>query len=214
MKLEIPLIQQRAGSYHCQVATLLMVLHYFNDTLDYDELLNELEPYLLDGGMHNQGAAIFMSKRGYKTLFAHHDLGVLSPQLENKTETDIAVFEKALLDTPDDEKNSYRKEKLMLDIEYIKTGGMYSSSLPGLELIDEYLGKGIPVILGAVRNKGLHLKPAAGEGNHAIVITGEEDDDYFINDPSPNSPGQYSLHKDRLLHAWYNAGVHTRISWK
>lgn len=214
MKLKVPLIQQKAGSYHCQVATLLMVLHYFNDELEYDELLKELDPYLLDGGMHNQGAAIFMSKRGYKTLLAHHDLGVLSPDLENKTETDLSSFEKALAETPDDDKNSYRKEKLTLDIEYIKTGGKYSSTLPDLDLVDEYLNREIPVILGAVRNKGLHLKPAAGEGNHAIVIIGKEKDSYFINDPSPNSPGQYSLHKDRLLHAWYNAGVHTRISWR
>lgn len=214
MRLEVPLIQQRAGSYHCQVATLLMALHYFNDKLEYDELLKELEPYLLDGGMHNQGAAIFMSKRGYKTLFTHHDLGVLSPDIENKTESDLSLFEKALAETPDDEKNAYRKEKLVLDIEYMKTGGAYSSALPTLTLIDEHLDKEIPVILGAVRNKALHLKPTAGEGNHAIVITGKEGDFYFINDPSPNSPGQYSLHKDRLLHAWYNAGVHTRISWK
>ncbi|MFZ1987707.1 MAG: hypothetical protein WAV21_01595 [Minisyncoccia bacterium] len=214
MKLEIPLIQQREGSYHCQIATLLMVLHYFDDKLEYDELLAELEPYLLDGGMHNQGAAIFMSKRGYKTLFAHHDLGVLSPDLEDKTEDDVASFKKALEETPQDDKNAYRREKLALDIEYIKTGGRYSSKLPTLALIDEYLENGVPVILGAVRNKGLHLKPAAGEGNHAIVITGKENDSYFINDPSPKSPGQYPISEDRLLHAWYNAGVHTRISWK
>jgi len=214
VKLEVPLIQQRTGSYHCQVATLLMVLHYFNDKLEYDELLTELDPYLLDGGMHNQGAAIFMSRRGYKTLFAHHDLGMLSPNIENKTGSDLALFEEALTQTPDDEMNAYRREKLALDIEYIKTGGMYSSALPDLELVDEYLSKGIPVILGAVRNKGLHLKSATGEGNHAVVIIGKEDNLYLINDPSPNSPGHYPLHKDRLLHAWYNAGAHTRISWK
>ncbi len=214
MKLEVPLIQQQAGSYHCQVATLLMVLHYFNDKLEYDELLKEMDPYLLDGGVHNQGPAIFMSRRGYQTLFAHHDLGVLSPEIENKTEKDLFLFEKALTETPEDEKNAYRREKLALDIKYIKTGGMYSSTLPGLGLLDEYLSKKVPVILGAVRNKGLHLKPAAGEGNHAIVVVGKEGDSYLINDPSPNSPGQYSLHKDRLLHSWYNTGVHTRISWK
>lgn len=214
MKLEVPLIQQREGSYHCQVATLLMVLQYFGDNTSYDELLEELAPYLLSGGMHNQGAAIFMCKRGYRTFFAHHDLGVLSPDIENISEKDIEILEKALAETPEDEKNAYRREKLLLDIEYIKSGGLYSSKLPNFSLVDGYLEKGIPVIFGAVRNKGLHLKPATGEGNHAIVITGKEGESYFINDPSPNSPGQYTISKNRLLHAWYNAGVHTRVSWK
>jgi len=182
--------------------------------MEYDELLKELDPYLLEGGMHNQGAAIYMSKRGYKTLFAHHDVGVLSPDLENKTEKDLSLFERALSETPDDEKNAYRRQKLALDIEYMKTGGLYSSTLPDFELIDGYLEKGVPVILGALKNKALHLRPAAGEANHAIVVTGKEDDTYLINDPSPNSPGQYSIHKSRLLHAWYNTGVHTRIHWK
>jgi hypothetical protein len=214
MKLELPLIQQREGSYHCQVATLLMVMSYFGDKVDYDDLLEDLKSYILDGGMHNQGAIIYLRKRGYNTFFAHHDPGVLSPEIENITEKDIAALEAALVEAPDDDKNAYRKEKLALDIEYIKTGGMYSTKLPDLKLIDEYLEKNIPVVLGAVRNKALSLNPTASEGNHAIVITGKEGDKYFINDPSPKSQGQYSLHKDRLLHAWYNAGVQTRIAWK
>ena len=214
MKLDIPLIQQREGSYHCQVATLLMILHYFDDKLSYDELLADLDPYLQDGGMHNQGPATYMSKRGYKTFFAHHDLDMLSPDIENKTEKDIALFETALDETPEDEKNAYRRTKLTLDIEYMRTGGSYSSALPTLDIVERYLNKDIPVILGAVRNKGLHLKPTAGQGNHAIVLTGYEGNTYFLNDPSPNSEGQYSISKERLLHAWYNAGVQTRISWR
>ncbi len=214
MKLDVPLIQQREGSFHCQVATLLMVMTYFNDAIEYDELLEELQPYLLDGGMHNQGAAIYLKKRGYITLFAHHDLGVLTPELENCTESDLPTLEKIFAETPDDEKNAYRREKLALDIEYIKLGGLYSTKLPDFALIDDYLGKSVPVILGAVRHKGLHLKPTSGDGNHAIILTGKDGEEYFINDPSPRSAGQYSLHKDRLLHAWYSSGVHTRIAWK
>jgi hypothetical protein len=214
MKLDVPHIQQREGSYHCQVATLLMVLNFFDDMVTYDELLVDLGPYMQDGGMHNQGPAMYMAKRGYHTLFAHHDLGMLSPEIENKTEKDLALFEEVLAGLPDDEKNEYRRTKLQFDIEYMRAGGMYSSKLPDFALVDEYLEKGIPVILGAVKNKGLHLKPTAGEGNHAIVIIGKKDNSYWINDPSPNSPGQYSLAADRLLHAWYNSGAQTRISWK
>lgn len=214
MKLDVPLIQQREGSVHCQVASLLMVMAYFGDHIEYDALLAELEPYMFGTGMHNQGTAIFMQKRGYQTFFAHHDLGVVSPEIENITEKDAEKIEKVLDSTPDDEKNAYRKEKLTLDLEYIKAGGKYSTTLPKLEDVDMYLEKQIPVILGAVRNKGLHLNPVAKSANHAIVIVGKEGDYYFVNDPAPSSSGEYKIHKDRLLHAWYNAGAQIRVAWK
>ena len=213
MKLNVPLIQQREGTYHCQVASLLMVMAYFGDTVSYDELLLELAPYFDEKGMHNQGASIYLRKRGYETLFAHHDIEMLTPEIENLTEVDIQLLEKSFEETPKDEKNEYRKMKLTLDKEYIQAGGKYSSKLPTLDLIDEYLERGIPVVLGAVRNKALHLKPTAGQGNHAVVVIGKEGDEYLINDPSPQSEGQYFIHKDRLLHAWYSSGVHTRIAW-
>lgn len=214
MKLKVPLIQQREGSYHCQVASLLMVMSYFGDHIDYDDLLAELRQYLLEDGMHNQGAILYLRKKGYETFFAHHDLEVLNPDIENVSEKDIALLEKALSETSDDEKDKYRKEKLALDIKYIKAGGKYSTRLPDFKFIDEYLEKEIPVVLGAVRNKALHLNPTAGAGNHAIVVVGKEGDHYFINDPSPNTAGEYSIHTDRLLHAWYNSAVNTRVAWK
>lgn len=191
-----------------------MVMAYFDDHMEYDELLAELEPYISDTGMHNQGAITFMQRRGYNTLFAHHDLGVVSPEIENITEKDTKKIEEILQSIPDDEKSAYRKEKLTLDLEYIKTGGQYSTKLPTLEDVDAYLEKNIPVTLGAVRNKGLHLNPIARSANHAIVITGKEGDEYHINDPSPQTEGQYTVHKDRLLHAWYNSGVQMRVAWK
>jgi len=214
MKLPVPLIQQREGSYHCQVATTLMILEFQKDSMSYDELLHELNPYMLDGGMHSQGPALFFRKRGYETFFAHHDLDMLDPTIENCTEKDVMKLEERLSSLEKNEKNSYRIEKLTLDIEFIKNGGRYSSSLPKLEIIDSYLEKGIPVVLSGVRNKGLHLNPIAGNGNHSIVIIGLEVDSYLVNDPSPKTSGEYSISRDRLLHAWYNSGAQMRVVWK
>ncbi|PIR87844.1 MAG: hypothetical protein COU10_02400 [Candidatus Harrisonbacteria bacterium CG10_big_fil_rev_8_21_14_0_10_45_28] len=214
MKLKVPLIQQREGSYHCQVATTLMILEFLQDSMSYDELLSALDPYLLDDGMHSQGPALFFRKRGYETFFAHHDLGMLDSSIENCTEKDVAKLEERLASLERNEKNVYQIEKLTLDIEFIKNGGHYSSSLPKLTMIDDYLDKGLPVVLSGVRNKGLHLNPTAGNGNHSIVIVGKEDDIYFVNDPSPKTDSEYSIHRDRLLHAWYNSGAQMRVVWK
>ena len=214
MKLNVPLIQQREGSYHCQVATTLMILEFLGEPLSYDELLQELDSYMLEGGMHSQGPALFFVQKGYKTLFAHHDLDMLDPSIENCTEKDVAKLESKLAELEVNEKNGYRIEKLKLDIEFIKNGGMYSSKLPSLQLVDEFLEKGIPVVLSGVRNKGLHLNPIAGNGNHSIVIVGKEDDSYLINDPSPKTDGEYRISSDRLLHAWYNSATHLRVVWR
>lgn len=213
-KLAVPLIRQREGAYHCQLATLLMITEYFGDSIEYDALLKDLEKYTLEDGMHNQGPAIYLLEKGYNVFFGHHDLGVLSPELEDITERGVGRIESVLAGLPEDDKNAYRREKLILDLEYIKKGGQYSTHLPTLELVDEYLEKGVPVVLGAVRNKGLHLDPLAGNGNHAVVVVGKDKNGYYINDPSPKSEGQYVVSKDRLLHAWYHSGVQIRAAWK
>lgn len=192
----------------------MMILEFLKDPMSYDELLQELNLYMLDGGMHSQGPALFFRKRGYETFFAHHDLDMLDPFVENCTEKDVAKLEERLAGLEKNEKNAYRIEKLTLDIDFIKNGGRYSSSLPKLEMIDGYLEKGLPVVLSGVRNKGLHLNPTAGNGNHSIVIVGKEADTYFVNDPSPKTSGEYSISRNRLLHAWYNSGAQMRVVWK
>lgn len=200
-----------------------MILEYFNDVAFankdekedyYTELENTLQDYMVDGGMHSQGPAKFFRDSGYNVFFAHHDLQMLVPELENCTEKDLHKFEARLESLEENEDNAYQIEKLKLDIQLIKSGVNYSTKLPTLSDIDGWLQREIPVVLSAVRNKGLHLRPNAGQGNHAVVICGKEGEEYLINDPSPNSEGIYKIHQDRLLHAWYNSGAHIRVVWK
>lgn len=213
MKLKVPLVQQRAGS-HCQIATTLMILEFFNDPMSYEDLTTALEPYMVDGGMHSQGPALFFRQRGYQTFFAHHDLDMLDPSIENCTENDVSKLEQCLADLEENDANAYRIKKLSLDIEYIKSGGKYSSKLPSLQMIDEYLAQNLPVALSGVRNKGLHLNPTGSNGNHAIIIIDKDESGYIVNDPSPRTNGEYHISHDRLLHAWYNSGAQMRVVWK
>lgn len=214
MKLDVPYIQQPADSHHCQAATALMVLKFFNNDITHEELLQSLDPYTIEGGMHSQGPAIFFRNQGYKTFFSHHDLEVLDSTIENLTDKDVNVLKGRLSEIKQNEEGQYRITKLELDIKYIEKGGLYSTCLPKLEDIDKHLHEEKPVILSGVRNKGLHLNPNGHRSNHSIIITGVEEDCYHVNDPSPKTSGQYTISKDRLLHAWYNSGAYMTVVWK
>jgi hypothetical protein len=212
INLRVPLIQVPKGSHHCQIGTTLMWLALYNDYVSYEQLVDLLKPYMLGGGMHSQGTVMFLVKKGYQTFFAHHDLGVLSPEIENLTEKDLTILESHLAKIEKTEQNAYRIKKLTLDIEYIKSGGKYSTKLPDLELVDEYLSKGLPVELG-VRYKALHLFPTASNANHAVIVTGKDGDEYLINDPDPTK-GEYLISHERLLHAWYTTGAQLKVVWR
>lgn len=213
IQLTVPLIQVPRGSKNCQIGTTLMLLAFYNDPMSYEELVSVLKPYMIEGGMHSQGPALFFTKRNYQTFFAHHDLGVLTPPIENYTEKDIATLEAYLSEIEKTDKNAYQIEKLTLDISYIKSGGRYSTRLPDLDTVDRYLHEGIPVALG-VRYKALHLLPTAGNANHSIIVTGKNRGEYLVNDPDPQTGGEYKISRDRLLHAWYNTGVQLTAVWK
>ena len=209
IKLKVPLIQQQKGSYHCQIATCLMIMEFYGDKIPYEELVEKMGPYLLETGMDREGISTFLVKRGYDVLSMHRDLNVIDNSIENSTEKDLEKLKTALQELPINEVNKYQREKLALDIEYIKAGGKLSYSLANLETIDSYLGKNIPVVLG-VRNNALHLNPG-NKNNHSIVVIGKENNDYILNDPSPKTQGEYKVNKDILLQAWYSNSAYILI---
>ena len=200
MKLDIKIVQQNEN-HDCQVATMKMVTEFNDDNVSYEELEELLASYKLETGMHSQGPATVFLKLGYKVFFAHHDLELLQPEIESLTESNLKALEEFVEGL---EEGSYQKAKLLLDIGFINFGGKYSTELPSLEDIDHHLSEGRPAVLSGVRNKGLHLDPSKGNGSHSILIIGKEGDNYLVNDPSPNSQGQYQISPKRLLHAWYN----------
>ncbi len=213
MKLNIPIIRQTPKSDECLVANLTMVLRFLGDNIEYKEVIELMNPYKLKQGYDNQGAAIVALDRGYNTFFAYHDLQVISPEIENVTEKDLERIQKNYESIPNNEENLYRRRKLLGDINIIKRGGKYSTALPTLEGVDEFLQKGMPVIL-SVRNRGIFLRPNGGMGNHAITITGKEGDHYFFNNSQPIEEPVSIVSRDRLLHAWYNSGAYMLAIWK
>ena len=210
LKLKVPLIQQQKGTYHCQIATCLMVMAYFGDEIPYEELVKEMSPYLLDTGMNREGIATFLVKRGCDVLSIHRDLNLIDEAIENSTEKDIQKLKKFLEQLPVNETTKYQRDKLTLEIQYIEAGGKLSYSLSNLETVDSYLERKIPVVLG-VRNNALHLNPG-NKNNHSIVVIGKEDSNYIINDPSPKTEGEYKVNKDILLQAWYSNSAYILVA--
>ncbi len=212
IKLKVPLIQQQKGSYHCQIATCLMIMEFYGDKIPYEKLVEKMTPYLLETGMNREGVSTFLVKRGYEVLSMHRDLNLIDNSIENATEKDIEKLKTFLQQLSTTEATKYQREKLALDIEYIKAGGKLCYSLANLETIDSYLGKNIPVVLG-VRNNALHLNPG-NKNNHSVVVIGKENNNYILNDPSPKTKGEYKVNKDILLQAWYSASAYILVVMK
>ncbi len=207
MSLNVPLIRQ-ADNFDCSIAALQMIMHYWGDPVDYAVLRRELSPWINEKEKtHSQGVAIFLARRGYNTFFAHHDPAVVEKTIDGITEKDLSLLEKHLASVEDNEQTAYRRKKLGLDIEYIKTGGAYSNAIPTLTLIDSRLANKVPTMI-CVKLQIWKSNPSI-KNNHYVVIAGKENDEYIINDPGSNITGPYRIQKDKLLMAWYACGAYT-----
>lgn len=205
--LDVPLVKQPLGSIECSIASLKMVLEYYGDNTPYTDLVKSLSEWINEEERHIQGVAIYLVKRGYDVKFSHYDL--LDEETENLTEKDSGVLEGKLKTVPDEKGNKFRRKKISLDLEYIKAGGKYSTKLPDLSLIENALSEKTPVIV--VVNLRIFLLDPTRTNNHSVVIIGEEDDYYIVNDPGHAKEGQYKVSKMRLLMAWYRCGAYALV---
>lgn len=200
--LKVPLFQQDNDKY-CSLVCVQMLMHYFGDKISLNDLTREVN--LIDSDeIHIENAAIFASKRGYETYFYHYNTSVIDKEIVDIKEKDIKTLEDKLGSLQ--ETDGFRKNKLTLNIEYIKTGGHLSTSLPTLELIDKNLSEKIPTII-SIKNQVWQLSPT-NNSNHYIVVTGKDSDKYLINDPSPKQTKPYWVDENLLLLAWYKTGVY------
>jgi hypothetical protein len=210
MKLPVPYIPQEAGSMDCQVATALMRLRYFGDEItSFEEIRTAMTLPKYNGVRHTHAMITYLRNLGYETFFGFHEGSVTDEALENKTEQDRVLFEEQLNHSV----TEYQRTKLELLLAYADAGGHFSTKLPTLDTIDQFLKKRIPVELG-VEFQTLHMKPSAKGGAHSILIIGKEEDSYWVHDPMPSTKGTFLVHQDRLLHAWYKMSAYITTIWK
>lgn len=209
VNLNVPLKHQKSDSKDCSIIAIQMVMEYWNDTISFDELSTLLSDYINEKEIHMEGGAIFLSKRGYETYFGHNDRNVTGDNLVDVTEKDLAKLENALKELSG-VSSSFRKRKLELDIEYIKTGGKYSTQAPNLDLIDSNLKNKIPIIV-CISQRAWRDDPN-NRANHYIVVKGKEGDNYIINDPLPEYTESYKVNQEKLLKAWQACGGYTLVA--
>lgn len=207
IQLDVPVFNKAPqGSMLCSVEATKMLLEYWNDPITYDQLVDELSLWITKAESHIQGAAIFLSRRGYRVHFQHHDPGVITTSIDGITEKDRANL---VQETSKAEQYSqFRDKKINLDIEVIDAGAEYSTAIPTLSDIDRNLEAGIPVLV--IVSMRIWASNPNNKANHSITIAGKNGSDYTINDPAikDGDPMPYEMDENRLLMAWYQAGAY------
>jgi len=209
MRLDVPLKKQKKGSYHCGLACLMMLMEYYRQKCDYDQLLKEAKVYKKlpgkkSGGIYTADLGCLALKRGFKVFLNYHHPGILDKTIEDISEKNVGKLKNYLKKIGEEKMPLKIKRQIEKDIKYIEAGGKYSTKLPTLKSLDKYLNKKIPVMVCLAMNS-LRSNPLK-ESAHFVVIAGKEKNDYWINDPSTRFTKPYKLPSDKLLHSWYNAG--------
>ncbi|MEX1014903.1 MAG: hypothetical protein WDZ80_07145 [Candidatus Paceibacterota bacterium] len=211
-KIKVPIFHQPEKSITCSIASLKMIMDYYEDKIPFKELTESLKEWINSKEIHIEGVAIYLAKRGYEVNFIHHSPSIVTENLNNITEKDVEKLKLELKSIPNEDKFYFRKKKISLGIDYINAGGKLSTKIPTLDLIDNNIKKDIPTIICV--NLGIwDLNPKA-TNNHYVVVVGKEKDKYLINDPRPKLKSPYKKDKDNLLMSWYRSGAYTLFTKK
>jgi predicted double-glycine peptidase len=159
--LDVPYYQQ-SRNYTCGPAALMMVMKYWNKTLELSKstefnLWLKSNPFVFLGGTLQYGLARAAMKKGFKT----------------------EIYQKKKFS------DSYSKSRSYFNLyEYIISFGARHSKIPVylgreiFEVIREALVNGIPPLVF------LNLEPIVGENVfHWVVVTGMNDNIIYLNDP-------------------------------
>lgn len=207
VKLNVPLIAQ-IDNYDCSIASLKMLLEFYGNYIEYEDLKNRLTQYVNKKERHIEASAILLVELGYQVYFVNYNKTVLGDNLLNLTEKDLPTF-KSALDSIKESGNEFKKTKIKLATDFIEKGGHISTFPPDPNLFIDSLSRGNPVIL-CVKLSILRNSSEA-KGNHYIVLTGVENDDLLINDPSPNFDKPYRVNREIVESAWNPTGSYALL---
>ena len=213
MRLKFPTKKQKKKSLHCCVVCLQMVMEYFGKKVNIEELLKQIKVYKNIGTWLADEGKVAL-KYGFKTFFCYHNSYILDKDTENLSEKDVNELKKYLKEIKRKKykQPGFKTREIKKDIEYIKLGGKFSTKIPNLELIDNFLRRRVPIIV-TLNSNSLDSNPDKRSG-HCVVIIGKEGNDYIINDPRQEHPRPYKLNKDKLLQSWYLRGAYLLAIYK
>lgn len=208
--LGVPLMNQPKGSFHCNVASMRMLLAYYGDKYSHEELLQHFPEIDQTQVGVSPTTALLMVKEGFEVSYSMFQGDLLKnyPHLKGKTDKDLELF-KEHLNYLVSEPNSQRQwEKI---IKFIEAGGKFLIKQLNTKDLDSFIESKLPVRVG-VKNSIFYSNPQ-NDGKHAVVISGMKDDQYLINDPAPRFTEPYWINKNILKEAWHaNGSVATVIT--
>lgn len=152
---------------------------------------------------------IYAIKQGFDVLLYYCNVRYIDPSWFNLPRRKLMKKLKTALKK---EKNKRKKDGLISLLDYIKEKGKIIFQIPSKNLIINYLKTKCPVIV-CVTNTILHNKKRFdfkkqktseyGEpSGHFIVISGYENGNFIISDPSAKYGGICRVSEDKLLFSW------------
>lgn len=182
MQLKVPLIRQAKGSQDCGLACVAMVLGYYGERINIDELKKQLKVYKF--GTYAPQLGEFLIKRGYKvaiqtahpSLFTLRDANLSQPAIRKR-------FEELKKKAKPNHRNAVRHFCNFMD-----AGGRIEIGIPARTDIQKEVKHKRPLI--ALLTSGFLWSKDPRFNFHYNVITGTNAERIFVNDPErPNKGG-------------------------
>lgn len=206
--LDVPIFRQRTDQ-DCSIAAAKMVLEYYQDKVEYEELERAFKSDLDPATPHIQSAATFLVHRGYQVHLQHYDSSLIYSNIESidwqNTDEVTGWLERGQHEAT----SEFMRRKAELTLKFVLAGGKFCIQIPDIDLLSNKLRTGIPSII-CVELRSFR-KNANLNGNHYCVVTGECQDTFFINDSVPSGVPRYDISKCLLRYAWYRTGAYTMI---
>ncbi len=213
MTLPVP-IKQQPDETTCGPTCLHTIYEYYNDFLDLEDVINEVE-VLEGGGTFGALLASHALDRGYEAIIYTYHLRIFDPswmQLDNSQ-----IIDKLKLQL-EFKKNQRLKRATEAYIRFLELGGRLRFEDLRAGIIRRYLNKRIPVIAGlsatylynSIREFGPDLvyDDIRGEpSGHFVILNGYDPKTRMVSiaDPVKQNPlgsGQlYQLKIDRVINA-------------
>ncbi len=193
MKLTIPYFPQEKNN-SCGLACLRMMLAYHDDLVTEKELSKQIDAHSF--GAFSTDLGLIALKRGYKVHCKTMYLPLVDP-LKIKPNTEITLEMLQKLHVP-------AKTQMTYDswINYLQAGGELIYDLPSQNQLNMALDQNIPVLISLTLTL-IERFTKHWDAGHYVLISGEEDGRYLMNDPaSQQVDGQLTLASQQLLTAW------------
>lgn len=223
---EIQLLTQTESS-NCMPTAVSQLLSYYKIQISPAEIQSKIsvkyDRYGRPIGTWGQEIATMMCELGLKITIHTFDIEIIDPSWKKLTKEKLLA---TMQEFKEHGKKTFRGTKLTditIDsyMEFLQADGILDISICTAKLLKKLLRHG--PILALVNFNYLHRTARARYDktiknyvddtikgktiNHAIVITGFENDTFFVNDPDPNFGGKKTFERDHLIGAICTAQV-------